>query len=119
MVLNSMAKVQHIFAEDHLTGSLYTLFLKDKMSEETKTGRKADLSVLRERQLFFFRLYGKGNGLSLVSKLCSVLNDTLLSLKSFRNPHEFDNLRVLYVSNITGLRWLMSELSGTERMCVL
>jgi len=111
MVLNPKAQVQHIYCEGHLTGSLYALSLKNavprelrKMAEVEKTGYE----LLRENHLFFFRLYRRGSGLSLFGKFCSVANDALSSLKGMRSLGEFENLRVLFISNLVGLRWLLS-----------
>jgi glycosyltransferase involved in cell wall biosynthesis len=111
MVLNPEAKVQHIFTGEHLTGDLYVQGLKNAAlfkPQETENDEKPNLDNVREMHLFFFRLYSRGSGLSLISKFCSVMVDTLFALKSLRKHREFENLRVLYASNVLGLRWLLS-----------
>lgn len=109
MVHNPHARVDHIFCEGHLTGNLYAMNLKDKVPEHAKEDAKPDFDIVKERHLFFYRLYGKRGGLSLVSKICSILSDTVYSLKNIKDPYELGNLKVLYLSNITGLKWLMSS----------
>ena len=112
MVLNSKAQVEHIFGDGHLTGSLYALGLKNAAQEELeKTGVETSVGydLLRERHLFFFRLYRRGSGLSLFAKFCSAGNEALDFLKRMKNLREFENLRVLLISNLIGLRWLLSQ----------
>lgn len=112
MVLNPKAQVQHIFTKGHLTGSLYALGLKNPVSSELRKNaetEKAGYELLKENHLFFFRLYHRGNGLSLLDKSCSAVNYALGSLRNMRSLEEFQNLKVLFVSNLIGLRWLLSS----------
>ena len=113
MVLNPRAQVEHILCGRHLTGSLYALGLKDAGQGELEKTAGVDTSVgydlLREKHLFFFRLYRRGSGLSLFAKFCSAGNDALDFLKRMKNPGESESLRVLLVSNLIGLRWLLSQ----------
>jgi glycosyltransferase involved in cell wall biosynthesis len=117
MVLNPKARVQHVFTGEHLTGDLYVQGLKNvTLSKPRETGNdeKPGFDIVRERHLFFFRLYSRGSGLSLVSKFCSVMVDTLISLKSMGKIREFENVKVLYASNVLGLRWLLSGLGDPK-----
>lgn len=111
MVLNPKAQVQHIFSGDHLTGGLYAEGLKNANIVEKRTEKveKPSFDNVRERNLFFYRLHGRGSGLSLVSKFCSVLIEVLFSVKSLRNLEEFGVLKALCLSNATGVGWLLSE----------
>lgn len=112
MVLNPKAQVKHILCDGHLTGSLFTLGLKNTVpSELEKTERveKSGYGIIGERYLFFFRLYRRGSGLSLFAKFCSVVNDALCFFKSMRSLQESKDLRSLFISNLIGLRWLLSE----------
>jgi len=118
MVLNPKAQVEHIFCEGHLTGSLYALFLKNAaLGELEKTAgvETSGYDFIRESNLFFFRLYRRGSGLSLFAKFCSVATDALYFLKRTRSLQESENLRVLFISNLIGLRWLLSD-SATNKM---
>lgn len=113
MVLNPKARVQHIFTGDHLTGGLYAQSLKNvtlPRPRETGNDEKPDFDIVKERYLFFYRLYSRRSGLSLMSKFCSVMVDTLNSLKSM----DFENLKILYASNVVGLRWLLSGLGDSK-----
>lgn len=112
MVLNPKAQVEHIFCDGHLTGSLYALGLKNAVPAElgkTAGVEKSGYDMIMEKYLFFFRLYRRGSGLSLVARFCSVLNDALVFLKSIRSLQESENLKVLFIANLIGLRWLLSD----------
>lgn len=111
MVLNSKAQVQHIFSREHLTGSLYASGLKNAVpnqSRETTETEKIGYELLRETHLFFYRLYQRGSGLSLFSKFCSIVNDSLSSLRDVRSLRGFGSFRVLLISNLVGMIWLLS-----------
>lgn len=119
MVLNPKAQVEHILCDGHLTGSLYALGLKNAAQGELEKAAGVETSIgydlIREKHLLFFRLYRRGSGLSLFAKFCSAGNDALNFLKRMRNLQESENLRVLFISNLIGLRWLLSH-SATNTM---
>lgn len=111
MVLNPKARVQHIFSGDHLTGGLYIEGLKNTVTVENETGKlgKPSFDNVIERNLFFYRLYHRGSGLSFISKFCSVMIEALFSMKSVQNPEGFGVLKALCFSNLTGVKWLLSK----------
>jgi len=111
MVLNSKAQVQHLISGGHLTGSLYASGLKSVVPTELQKipeSENVGYELLRESHLFFFRLYRRGSGLSLLAKFCSVGNEALGSLMGLKSLREFRSLRVLFISNLAGLSWLLS-----------
>jgi len=120
MVLNTKARVEHILLDGHLTGGLYANFVKNAAPGElekpadVEKARAIGYDHIREEHLYFFRLYRRGSGLSLFAKFCSVANDALYFFKTVRSLRESKNLRVLFVSNLIGLSWLLSGAHGAR-----
>jgi len=107
-IFNPKAKVHHVLGNKHLSGMAYAVHLRGRPGELCITKSKPNLDYAKERHLYFYRIYGKGKGLSLRNKTCSIMFETVYILRNLgKNPYEaLTGLGILFRANLTGFRWL-------------
>jgi len=110
-IFNPKAKVHHVLGDKHLSGMAYTVHLRGLPEEFRTTKSKPNLDYVKEKHLYFYRIYGKGKGLSLRSKTCSITDETAYILTHLgKNPYEaLTLLRILSKANLAGFRWLLQN----------